>query len=75
MAKQQRCLMCAEGMYEMESYGQAKDGKWPEMRADARYGTILICPHCEAEHLTAIDRTPGVPEVLRVRALKPREEE
>jgi len=73
MAKQQRCLMCAEAMYEMSNYGEPKDGLWPERREDPRYGTLIICPHCESEHLTALDRTPGVPPVLRIRALKPRD--
>jgi len=73
MAKQQRCLMCGDGMYEMENFGAAKDGKWPATREDPRFGTLLICPHCEAEHVMGVDRTPGAPNVLRVRALKPRD--
>lgn len=73
MAKSQRCLMCAEVMYEMTSLGEPADGHWPVRRDDARYGTLLMCPHCEAEHLTVVDTTPGVPNVLRVRGLKPRE--
>ena len=39
----------------------------------ATYGTLIICPECEAEHLTFIDETPGHPRVRRIRMLKPRE--
>jgi hypothetical protein len=73
MSKAQRCLMCADVMYEMTSFGEARDDQWPARRDDPRYGTVLICPHCDAEHLTVVDTTPGVPNVLRVRGLKPRE--
>ena len=73
MAKAQRCLMCGDTMYEMDSLGEAKDGQWPERRDHPRYGTLLICPHCDAEHIATIDNTHGVPNVLRVRALKPRD--
>ena len=73
MAKMQRCLMCGDVMYEMANFGEPKDGRWPERREDPQFGTLLICPHCEAEHLTGIDRTPGVPNVLRVRGLRPRD--
>ena len=48
MAKAQRCLMCGEAMYEMTSLGEPKDGQWPERRDDPRFGTLLICPHCDA---------------------------
>lgn len=61
--------MCGEGMYEMTNFGEPADGQWPQRRDDPRHGTLLICPHCEAEHLTVIDTTPGIP-VLRVRGLK-----
>lgn len=73
MAKAQRCLMCGDVMYHLTSLGEAVDDQWPERRADARFGTILVCPHCEAEHITTIDNTPGAAGVLRVRALKPRD--
>lgn len=69
MAKAQRCLMCGDVMYEMTSLGEAKE--WPPRREDPRFGTLVICPHCEAEHVTTHDQTPGVPGVLRVRGLKP----
>ena len=72
MPKAQRCLMCGEVMYEMTSYGEAKDGQWPARREDPHLGTLLICPHCEAAHVTIVDTTPGIPNVLRVRGLKPR---
>lgn len=71
MAKVQRCLMCAEALYTLTPYGEPADGVWPPLVEDDRYGTLLVCPHCGAEHLTSIDTTPGQPPVRRVRMLKP----
>ena len=73
MAKVQRCLMCAAELYRMENYGEPADGKWPPMVEHETYGTLIVCPECEAEHLTFIDETPGHPRVRRIRMLKPRE--
>ena len=75
MAKKQYCLMCAEELYQMSNYGEPADGKWPPMVEHEKYGTLIICPECEAEHLTYIDDTPGHPAVRRIRMLKPREEQ
>ena len=73
MAKRQLCLMCGETLYEMDRYGQPTDGQWPPLREDPRYGTLLVCPECGAEHVTFLDdRAPGAPVVRRVRGLKPR---
>ena len=55
MAKLQRCLMCADVMYEMNHLGEPAGGHWPERREDLRYGTLLVCPHCDTEHLTVAD--------------------
>jgi len=73
MAKPQRCLMCGDVMYAMTNLGEALDGAWPERRDDPRYGTLLVCPHCDAEHLTVAETTPDGPNILRIRGLKPRE--
>jgi hypothetical protein len=72
MAKAQRCLMCAEELYKMSNYGEPANGVWPPMVEDEKYGTLLVCPHCEAEHITFVDSTPGHPPVRRIRMLKPR---
>jgi hypothetical protein len=64
--------MCGEILYEMNRYGEPNEGKWPPLREDPRYGTLLVCPECDAEHLTFLDETPGAPVVRRIRSLKPR---
>ena len=73
MAKVQHCLMCASQLYRMGNYGEPADGNWPPMVEHATYGTLIVCPECEAEHLTFVDETPGHPRVRRIRMLKPRE--
>jgi hypothetical protein len=72
MAKRQHCLMCGEVLYELGSYGEPADGVWPPLREDERYGTLLVCPGCDAEHVTYLDRTiPDRPPIRRVRGLRP----
>jgi len=73
MPKSQYCLMCASELYEMTNYGEPATGKWPPMVQDETYGLVLVCPECEAEHLTFLDDTPGHPPVRRIRMLKPRD--
>lgn len=73
MAKRQHCLMCGEVLYEMTPLGEPVNGKWPPLRDDPDYGVLLVCPLCEAEHVTFVDdRVPDVPAVRRIRGLKPR---
>ncbi|MGH7819656.1 MAG: hypothetical protein ACREQ9_07780, partial [Candidatus Binatia bacterium] len=60
--------------YEMDRFGAPVAGAPVPLRDDARYGTLLVCPGCDAEHLTYLDdRIPDTPPVRRVRGLKPRE--
>lgn len=74
MAKVQHCLMCGEVLYEMTRFGEPADGEWPPMKEDPRHGMLMVCPQCEAEHLTWLDeRVPGIAPVRRIRGLKPRE--
>jgi len=63
--------MCAAELYRMSNYGEPADGTWPPMREHQSYGTLIVCPECEAEHLTFVDDTPGHPPVRRIRMLKP----
>jgi hypothetical protein len=55
----------------MTNYGEPVDGVWPPTVEDEKYGTLIVCPYCEAEHVTFIDTTPGHPPVRRIRMLKP----
>jgi hypothetical protein len=72
MAKKQHCLMCGEVLYEMTNFGEPSTGVWPPLRDDPRWGTVLVCPECDAEHLTFLDdKVPDISPVRRVRCLKP----
>jgi hypothetical protein len=66
--------MCGGVLYEMTAFGEALNGKWPPMRDDPGHGLLIVCPECEAEHLTWMDeRVPDVPPVRRIRGLRPRD--
>lgn len=71
MAKVQRCVMCDEELYKMTNYGEPEDGAWPPMVRGRAGQHADRLPHCEAEHVTFIDTTPGHPPVRRIRMLKP----